>query len=303
MRWDRREFMRAATIAVTGGVLRAVPVSGQRRPPAATVPVFTPLRRNVGTFTARGGTVGWLIAPNGVAVVDSQFPDTAQMFVHGLRQRTQRKIDVLVNTHHHADHTAGNRTLRRSAVKIVGHAGQPDLQRQQAVTAGTEADQVYADETFTDAWTIDLGNEVVSGKHYGPAHTGADVAVSFERANVVHMGDLMFHQRHAVIDRPGGASIHNWIAALDKVSSEHGADTLYIFGHSKAGAPVTGTRADLNAFSAYLSALLDFTRKQISAGKSVEEIANTPELPGFKEYAGILVRPLQMAYEELTSKS
>ena len=49
--------------------------------PAATPPpapaVFTPLRRNVGIFNQRGGTIGWMINSDGVLVVDSQFADTA----------------------------------------------------------------------------------------------------------------------------------------------------------------------------------------------------------------------------------
>lgn len=303
MQRDRREFMLGSALAVVGGALRRVPVFGQQGAPAPAVPVFTPLRRNIGTFTARGGTIGWLIAPDGVAVVDSQFPDTAQMFLDGLKPRTQRKIDVLVNTHHHGDHTAGNKTLRPAVVKIVGHVNQPALQRQRAVAAKNEADQVYADETFKDAWRTDVGGEIISGKHYGPGHTGGDIVVFFERANIVHMGDLMFHHRHAVIDRPGGASIRNWIVTLDKVAGEHSADTLYIFGHSKVGMPVTGTRADLKALGGYLSALLEYAQKQIAAGKSVDEIAKTAELPGFAGYEGTPERPLRIAYEELTARS
>jgi glyoxylase-like metal-dependent hydrolase (beta-lactamase superfamily II) len=303
MQWERREFLRASAFAMVGGALRGAPAFAQQGAQAPATPVFTPLRRNIGTFTARGGTIGWLVAPDGVVVVDSQFPDTAQMFLDGLKPRTQRRIDVLVNTHHHGDHTAGNKTMKPAVAKIVGHANQPALQRQRAVAAKNEADQVYADDTFKESWRADLGNEIILGKHYGPGHTGGDITVFFERANVVHMGDLMFHLRHPVIDRPGGASIRNWIVTLGKVAGEHGADTIYIFGHSKVGAPVTGTRAELKALGDYLSALLDYTQKQIAAGRSVDKIAKAPQLPGFEQYEGTPERPLRMAYEELTAKA
>jgi len=55
-----------------------------------------------------------------VLVVDSQFPETAQMLLDGLKSRTQRKIDLLINTHHHGDHTHGNCLLPLAT--IIGHA-------------------------------------------------------------------------------------------------------------------------------------------------------------------------------------
>src|SRR5688572_22960711 len=119
MTWTRRDFVTTSTLAVFGSALRGVPVIGQQ-PPAT--PVFAMVRRNVGTFTARGGTVGTLITPDALIVVDSQFPDTAPLLLDGLKSRSTRKIDILINSHHHGDHTGGNAVLRPAAAKIVSHA-------------------------------------------------------------------------------------------------------------------------------------------------------------------------------------
>jgi glyoxylase-like metal-dependent hydrolase (beta-lactamase superfamily II) len=294
--------MVTSSLAVVAGSFRGVTLTAEQ--PAAAppvVPTFTPIRRNVGTFTARGGTMGWLIALDGVVVVDSQFPDTAQMFLDGLKQRSGRRIDLLVNTHHHGDHTGGNQTLRPSVTRIVGHANQPGLQRKQAAVAKNEATQAYADETFSESWRTEIGGEIVEGRYYGAGHTNGDIAIVFERANIVHMGDLMFHHRHPRVDRPGGASIRNWINVLERVASDHDADTLYIFGHSKVGLPLTGTRADLLAFRDYFTGLIAFVQKEIAAGKSAEEVAKSPQVPGFPDHEGVPAGTLQMAYEELTA--
>ena len=131
------------------------------------------------------------------------------------------------------------------------------------------------------------------------------MAVAFAGANVVHMGDLVFNRFHPFIDRPAGASIANWITVLERVPREHSADTIYIFGHGKDGSGVTGGRADLARFRDYLTAVLDFTGRQIAAGKSLEEIARTAALPGFEEYAApdppdvSLAHVLTTAYDEL----
>ena len=60
---SRRDFL-ATSAAVTAGALLGRPLHLLASRPVQTMqqPVFTPIRRNVGTFTMRGGTVGWLVS-------------------------------------------------------------------------------------------------------------------------------------------------------------------------------------------------------------------------------------------------
>ena len=68
-----------------------------------------------------------------------------------------------------------------------------------------------------------------------------------------------------------GASIANWTKVLNTVAAELPADTMYIFGHAGPNFDVTGTRADLAYHGKYLTALLDYTREQVKAGKTLED--------------------------------
>ena len=176
----------------------------------AAVPEFKDVRRNVGTFTARGGTIGYLITPDAVVVIDSQFADTAPLFLNGMKPKAPRKMDLLINSHHHPDHTGGNKVMQPNVGKIVAHANVPGLQQQAGCGAKSEDNQAYADTTFDKDWKASVGKETVSASYYGPAHTGGDIAITFENANIAHMGDLMSFQRNPRADRPAGASIPNW---------------------------------------------------------------------------------------------
>jgi glyoxylase-like metal-dependent hydrolase (beta-lactamase superfamily II) len=293
------------------GLLPFARRAGAQGQPAAPATRFETIRRNVGYFMGRGGTIGWLVNDDAVVVVDTQFADTAKICVEALAQKAPRGIDLLFNTHHHGDHTSGNGVFRPTTKKIVAHARVPALQREVAAAAQKQnanaAAPVVADATFENVWSEEAGNERVSAKHHGPGHTGGDAVIRFERAEVVHMGDLLFHERHPRVDRPAGASIQNWMKTLDAVAKEMPGGTIYIAGHAKEGLPVTVDRKALQQFRNYFDAVLSHVRKGIAAGSSKEEIAKLEALPGFAGYQSAppvltLAAVLGVAYDELTSK-
>ena len=299
MIWTRRRFMQRSSVALAATTLTDLGLWAQD-----ASGTFRTLRRNVGIFSMRGGTIGWLVSDDGLVVVDSQYPDTAQACLAGLRERSARQIDALINTHHHGDHTGGNAVLRSATTQIVAHVSVPEWQKRVAVERETESDQAYADVTFDAEWELDLGSEVVSAKHYGPGHTSGDVAVTFQRANIVHMGDLMFNRRHPRVDRPAGASVAGWMELLTQVTADHARDTTYVFGHAGEGFPVTGSRDQLAYQADYFEAVLEHARKGIASGQSRDEVMRAESLPGFTSHAGgaeRLGRVLGDAFDELTS--
>ena len=321
---SRRDFL-ATSAAMAAGALLGRPLHVLASQAAQTTQaVFTPIRRNVGTFTMRGGTVGWLVNRGGVAVVDTQFPAEAQALLAGLQERSgNRGVDVLLNTHHHGDHTSGNGVFRGVARRVVAHgmadqhmrrAPQPAQQAQQgqqpppqqAPTQPPPPAPLYPDTTFTHSWSNQVGDERIIARHHGRAHTSGDAVITFERANVVHMGDLAFHRRHPVVDRAAGATMRNWARVLEHVVNAHARDTIYIFGHAGEGLPVTGSAADLLHFRDYLAAVLAFVERHVAAGRSREEIlAMRAPLAGFEAWGPFgqpgARDPLTVAYEEVTT--
>lgn len=312
---NRRDFLMRSSLLVAAGLMprRAALFSVEpaapmpaKAPPAPAVTEFRPLRRGVGVFTGRGGTIGWLASKDALAVVDTQFPDTAALCLAGLPERAGRTIDVVINTHHHADHTSGNPVFKPAAKTIVAHENVPKLQFAAAEKAGTLDQQVFADTTFAEAWRHDLGDETVTAQYFGPGHTKGDVIVHFEKANVVHMGDLMFNRWYPVIDRPGGASVRHWITVLEEAVKAYPKDAIYVYGHGNPKFGVTGGQADLALFRDYLSALVEHVQKEIAAGKTKEQIVALENFPGFPDLHA--PRPnrcganLGVAYDELTEK-
>ena len=272
---------------------------------APPTPVFGAVRRNVNTFTARGGTIGWLSNTDALIVIDTQYPDSATLCLDGLRTRAPRPVDLVFNTHHHIDHTGGNGVFRAVAKKIIAQSRVPELQKMAASQTPGAEPPVLPDATFDQAWTEHAGDETITGRYYGPGHTGGDAIYHFERAHVVHMGDLLWLQFHPRVDRPAGASIQNWLKTLETVSREMPRDVIYIAGHAKQGTAVTADVTAVRNFRDYFDAVLTTVRKGLAEGKSKTDIAATP-LPQFTSYqtsgsALSLPAVLATAYDELSA--
>ena len=279
----RRAFVATSAAAAATTLLRPAFAFGRQAQEAQAV--FTPIRGNVGCFTMRGGTIGYRVHPDAVAVVDSQYPEQATRLIAGLDERSgSRAVDCLINTHHHGDHTGGNIVFRGNAKHVVAHANAAEHMHNPP-GAEPPADQLYPDVTFTESWSEDLGEEKVWARHYGRAHTSGDIVVTFEQANVAHMGDLMFHRRHPVVDRAAGATLRNWMQVLDRTLADHPRDTVYIFGHAAAGLQPIGTWTDLRRFHDYIEAVLQWVGAAVRAGKSREEVLAAQEpVSGFEDY-------------------
>jgi glyoxylase-like metal-dependent hydrolase (beta-lactamase superfamily II) len=306
MALTRRDFL-ATTAGVLGaGALGQPTIAGAwqrgrgRGQAPQWTPVFTEIRRGVGYFTGRGGTIGYLVDPGGVVAIDSQFPDSAPVFVAGLKERSQdRPVDRLFNTHHHGDHSGGNNAFRGVAKRVVAHERAAALIKA-AAEQPNAAEQLVPDTTFTDVWREEIGGEWVRAKHYGRAHTGGDAVITCERANVAHMGDLMFNRRIPVIDRVNGAHVANWVTVLEKTVGDHSDDTVYIFGHAAANQPVTGSRRELLYFRDYLTALLDHTRAAIKAGQTREQYtASNAIVPAFEGFGPHRANTLGILFDEI----
>lgn len=107
-----------------------------------------------------------------VAIID---PSTAEEVLQLLKQK-QWPLQFILNTHHHWDHTGGNRELKRhTGAKIVGYEKRiPEL-----------------DTLLSDSQTWSLGENQAQIIPI-PGHTSAHVAYWFKQEELVFTGDTLF---------------------------------------------------------------------------------------------------------------
>lgn len=262
------------------------------------------LRRNVGIFTEKGGTIGFVITDDGILVIDSQFAEQANHFMEEVKKQKDKPFRYLLNTHHHGDHTSGNIAFKGIAEHVFAHENSRINQKAVAEKANKLNEVLLPDRTFKKKIKIRIGNEKIKGSYFGPAHTNGDAVYHFEEANIVHMGDLMFNKRHPFVDRSAGANMKNWIKVLDKTVTEFNKETIYIFGHSLNPGEETGSSEDLKKFGNYLGKVLKFAESEFKKGISKEEFIKNTAIPDVTEWSGNgIERPLGAAYDEVKEES
>jgi cyclase len=296
----RLSFIRSsALLAGAGLLLRPNGFAQWLAGPAGSIKL---LRNNVGIYTERGGTIGFHLDPHGITVIDAQFPDSAPHFIEEIKkQQAEGVFHMLLNTHHHGDHSSGNIAFKGLVGHVLAHENAASNMKAVAEKNNSLEKQYLPDVTFEMETTVKRGKEKINGQYFGQAHTNGDAVYHFKKANIAHVGDLVFNRRHPVVDRNYGASMTNWVTVLDSIVKEFDKDTLYIFGHAAAGYEVTGSNADVIAFGDYLQRVLDFTRQELVAGKSKEDFIKNSSVPGVTEWNGEgLPRTLTAAWEELS---
>lgn len=293
---QRRAFLESALLALGATTITKWSMGSLKPPPDWKI---TMLNKQIGYFTEAGGTIGFHLAKDGITVVDAQFPTSAPHLIQEL-QKKNLPFRLLINTHHHSDHTSGNIAFKPIIARVVAQENSLKNQRRVAEQDSKSGVQYFPTETFSDGWSEKSGGEIISMHYYGAAHTDGDAVIHFEKNGIAHVGDLVFNRKYPYIDRSAGASIKNWLVVLQKIQTNYPDSTQFICGHAGDGYPVVGNKEMIHRFQNYLTASLAFVDKAMKEGRSKQEILSTTVIPGFTDWKGEgIQRTLAAAYEEL----
>ena len=92
---------------------------------------ITMLTDDIGIFMEKGGTIAFHYNKDGITVVDAQFPDSAVHLIDELKRIKGYPFRLLINTHHHGDHTSGNISFKGVTSQVLAHKN--SLMNQQRV--------------------------------------------------------------------------------------------------------------------------------------------------------------------------
>jgi cyclase len=219
------------------------------------------------------------VGKDGYLLVDSAFAGMGDKLLAALAKLGPGKVEFVVNTHPHWDHTNGNlffgadatiigRPLLREALKESGDFGEP------------MAAEGWPDITLDRPASLHFNGETVQLIPMQNGHTNGDIVVYFEASGVLATGDYFFWDRYPIIDLDGGGSFEGYFENIKMMLERFPADTRVVPGHSTFS-PVEPKVTDMAEYRAWYEAMLDsidFIVSERKAGKSAADI-ETKGLP------------------------
>lgn len=231
-------------------------------------------RENLGGIANLGAIAG----DDGVAVIDTGGSLVqGRDFLAALREKTQKPIRYVVNTHAHPDHVFGNAAFTAEGVTFVGHRNLPRALATRGEhylaafrqTMGDALDGVVLVAptlTVSDSTTLDLGGREIVLQAWKTAHSEADLTVLDRKTGTLFAGDLLFLQHVPVVD----GSLLGFLDVAGKLADIRAERVVP--GHGPMVAPWPKALDDERA---YLTRLTADLRAAIKKGESVTQAVAT----------------------------
>ena len=252
----------------------------------------TKVAGNIYMLEGAGGNIGVSVGPDGLLIVDDQFAPLADKIKAALKELGQGKLKFVINTHWHGDHTGGNAIFGVDST-IIAQSNVRKRMSSENVIRDTQRIPPSPKEalpviTFDESLSVHFNGEEIKAVHYPNGHTDGDGVIFFMQSNVVHMGDDFFAGRFPFVDLNNGGSVEGLARNVGNALAKLPAGVKIIPGHG----PIS-TIDDLKAYHQMLLETIDVVRKQMQAGKSLDEIkaAGMPEK--YKDWgAGFISAPV-----------
>jgi cyclase len=265
--------MKTTLFAFSFAVLAATVYAQAPQPDFSKVEIkTTKISNTFYTLEGQGGTIGVLVGPDGIFMVDSQFAPLSQKIATAIHQIADKPIRFMVNTHVHGDHTGGNENFAKMGVTIFSRdelrwrLAHPAPGANGAPSAPAP-DAALPVVTYDGPVTIHMDGEDVHLIPIHRAHTDGDTLVYFPTNDVLMTGDYYRSIQFPNIDRTNGGSLNGMIEGLGVTIGMAGPKTKIIPGHG----PMVD-RAALIAHRDMILVVRDKVAALVQQGKSVDEV-------------------------------
>ena len=262
--------MRRLSSALALLIAAAAPLAAQTPPAEVEIKAET-LAPGVAVLFGQGGNIGVSWGTDGTVLIDDQFAPLTPKIQAAVAALGAAPVKFLINTHWHFDHTGGNENFGKAGALIMAH----DNVRVRMIAGSSGRFNVPPAPpvalpvvTYEDGLKLHLNGDEVRTVHMHDGHTDGDSIVVWDKANVVHMGDLYFNRvTLPFIDLNSGGTAKGMLAAVEKTLTMVDDTTRIIPGHG----PVA-SKADLIGYRDMLKDVIGQVETAIAAGKTLDQV-------------------------------
>ena len=230
------------------------------------------LTENLTLLQGPGGNVVVLNGKDGKLIVDTFTQLAWDRFKKTLDDIGKGPLKFAIDSHWHWDHTDNNANVRGAGAALIAHE---NTQKRLMETHDLDVIGLHFDpspenalpqHTFKESYQMNFSGEHLALGHFAPAHTDSDIYIHFQKANVLHMGDVFFNGIYCYIDKETRGSISGMIAGATKMLAMVDNDTKIIPGHGPLG-----NKSDLKKYRDMMVIARARVQKLKSSGKSLEQ--------------------------------
>ena len=283
---SRRELLRGGAVLAGGawavgtwgralslpqGAAPADPLAAMRAQMGAIPIERTQLAPNLELLGGPGGNVVILHGPDGKISVDSFMQPAWGKLKQILDSMGNQPIKMLIDTHWHFDHTDNNGAFHGAGATILAHELTKTRLMQSHEVMGMHFEPVPAAalpaQTFKSTHKLTANGETVVMGHIPPAHTDTDIYVHYQKANVLHCGDVFFNGMYPFFDAGTGGNINGMINGANMLLHMVDDKTKIVPGHGPLG-----DKAAMTRYRDVMVTVRDRVKKQKAAGKKLAEV-------------------------------
>lgn len=219
---------------------------------------------NVHMLQGAGGNIGVSAGEDGILIIDDQFEPLAERIADALKAINPANPKFIVNTHYHGDHTGGNAWFHKhKRTTVFAH----DNVRKRLASKKDHQRDALPVVTYAQGVKFHFNGDTINVMHLPAGHTDGDSVVWFEKANVVHMGDLFFQGRFPYIDLKAGGTVAGYIQNTQQVLDKLKGDTRIIPGHGKLT-----DKAELQRSLVMMQQTSGYVKKLKDEGLTLEQV-------------------------------
>jgi len=258
-------------------------------------------RENFGGIANLGAIVG----DDSVAIIDTGGSLLqGKAFLAALREKTQKPIRYVINTHAHPDHVFGDGAFVGDGVTFVGHRNLPRALATRGEHYLAAFREIMGDAldgttivaptlTVSDSATLDLGGRAIALQAWKTAHSEADLTVLDSRTGTLFAGDLLFIQHVPVVD----GSLLGFLDVAEKLAAIKAERVVP--GHGPMVAPWPKALDDERAYLTHLTADLRAAIRKGESVKAASAVAGAEERPKWKLFEDYNARNATAGFAEL----
>jgi glyoxylase-like metal-dependent hydrolase (beta-lactamase superfamily II) len=143
-------------------------------------------------ITGGGGNSELRVTKAGALLVDTKnlndkdYGDLMRL----IGETTKEPVKIVVDTHHHADHTGNNEKFLAAGATVIGQENIPKIFEHYTTTLAPHT-PASPNELYKDKKDVKLGGVDFKLYHFSAGHTGGDTIVYFPKDKAIAFGDLL----------------------------------------------------------------------------------------------------------------